>query len=206
MTESEQARQHVAAALEKFQRASAAVDSADIEKGRLAKVLAEATDAERCAAENARPAGEFTARVRDAQDAVRLHSYRLGKLGVEAESKRIDWQDRETRSRARRTGGGTLARAAAAADKLLSSLDSAAQDKETYLQAISDLRAKASFVANGDPATLLVSRIYSALCGAIVTRILDQELYSGRDYRGVPIESAADIRQQIGQQHSPLIR
>jgi hypothetical protein len=189
-TEVQNAQRHLDEALTKANAASTALGEARNEEVRLAKVLAEAFAAEKCAAENGKPTKKLTAAVRDAQDVARLHAYRLKRLEADAAEAqaiyadpRVDLYD--------------------AANVFEAALDGAAAAKQEYLRKLSAVRGLSDEHAVVDFEQGNVDRV---VLQVVVSRLLERELHTGKDHMGRPILSAADIHQQFGVQRMPLIR
>lgn len=202
--ELEQAKKHLADALEKSNAADAAVGAARTEEVRLAGAVAAALAAERIEAESSEPTknpalAALTARVRDAQDAARLHQYRLKRLETDAAMAQSDYTDRFVVLQKFELQAAHAA-AAVAAQAWNDALDAAAQAKRQYIASLAPLRA------GEDAGSYEPANIGRVIRWSVTIALLETELCGGKDYNGRPIESAADIRKEIGYvSHMPLL-
>lgn len=200
----ERARANEAEALHRFEAASIAVSEAEEKLGSLRKDLANAETAERTAAENGKPTAEHTKRVRDLQDALRVAGYRLDKLKREAAQRQSEYTNTyHITAEAEKVVSQSKLREAA--DVFEAALDEAAIAKRVYLEALGEYRGHVAATGTRRNTTLEPDNVARVLLQFITCRLLERELYTGKDYRGFPILSAADIRRDFGGD-MPLIR
>lgn len=200
-----QARTNEAEALKRLEAASTAVREADAKLAALRQELATAERAERAAAEENRPTAEHTKRVRDLQDALRVGTYRKDKLQRDAAERQSEYS---AAFNARTEADKVLAhgKLREAADKFDAALDAAAEAKRNYLAALDEYRGYfGGAVRTNRTETLSAANVSRVLLQHITCRLLESELFTGKDYLGRPILSAADIRRDLGTD-MPLIR
>jgi DNA repair exonuclease SbcCD ATPase subunit len=200
----EQAKANEAEALKRFEAASTAVNEAEHKLATLREELANAEAAERAAAEEGKPTAAHTKRIRDTQDALRVGGYRLDRLKKDAAERQNEYTRafQQTQEAERVIAHSKLREAA---DVFEAALDEAANAKTQYLAALNEYRSYVVTPGTGRNTTLAPDNVARVVLQHVTCRLLDRELYSGKDYRGVAILSAADIRRNFGGD-MPLIR
>lgn len=193
-------------ALKAFEDASDAVGNAETELAALRAELSNAELAERKAAENGEPTAKHTARIRDLQDSIRVKGYRLDRLKADAEKASAEYARAfaETQAAEQSVAHKKLREVA---EKFEAALDAAADAKREYLAALHEFAEHVNAGRKDKSGTFRQDNINRVILWAVTTRLLEREQYAGKTLGGgVAILSAADIRQQIGEQFSPLIK
>jgi DNA repair exonuclease SbcCD ATPase subunit len=199
-----QAQANEAEALKRFEAASTAVNEAEQKLASLRTELANAEASERIAAEEGKPTAAHTKRIRDTQDALRVGGYRLDRLKKDAAERQNEYTHafQQTQEAERVISHSKLREAA---DAFEVALNKAAEAKRAYLDALSEYRSYVVSPGTGRNTTLAPDNVARVILQHVTCRLLDRELFTGKDYRGVPILSAADIRRDFGGD-MPLIR
>lgn len=199
----QRAQKNEADALAAFENAWKAIDAAKTEAERLQTVLDAAGAAEKAQAELGEDCRVQTDAVRTAGDAVRVHSYRAAKLERDMDAARERWIDLQ-----KVTAEALYVEAQQRVDVTRAELEQAAavtlEKDRAYREALDDSARKQT--TDRDPYRLSPPNRQRVMFSFYCTRFLRDSVYAGgKDCRGKALQPAADITQETGEYHFPLL-